>query len=121
MHGPLCARRPVLPLCSPARSAGDSPHPNATFSPQIGSPVRKFSTGREAALAALAAARAGEAPLVSPPAEAAPVAAPRPEPVKYASGREAALAALAAMQASAIRAPSEHPSWIPSECRMIAI
>jgi len=83
-HGPLCSRRelPRAPPPSPAQKA-------APPSPAQSSPARKFLSGREAALAALAAARAGEAPLVSPP----------PEPVKYSSGREAALAALAAMQA----------------------
>ena len=83
-HGPLCSRRelPRAPPPSPAQKA-------APPSPAQSSPARKFLSGREAALAALAAARAGEAPLVSPP----------PEPVKFASGREAALAALAAMQA----------------------
>ncbi len=68
-----------------------------------GSPVRKFASGREAAAAALAAARAGAAPLVSPPGSEVWLL-----PVKYSSGVDAAHAALAAAQAR--RESGESPS-----------
>ena len=54
------------------------------------SPIQKFASGREAAAAALAAARAGNSPLVSPPGSEVTLM-----PIKFSSGREAALAALA--------------------------
>ena len=50
----------------------------------VASPVKKYASGREAALAALAAAQAGEAPLASPGrpavAETAPSRAPETAP-----------------------------------------
>ena len=52
--------------------------------------VRKYPSGKEAAMAALAAARAGEAPLIAPPMFFTE---------SYSSGKEAARAALAAAQA----------------------
>ena len=65
--------------------------------------VRKFKSGAEAAAAALAAARAGAAPLVSAPGSEVSLT-----PIKYKSGREAALAALA--EAQRRPAPGETPT-----------
>ena len=65
--------------------------------------VRKFKSGAEAAAAALAAARAGAAPLVSAPGSEVSLL-----PIKYKSGREAALAALA--EAQRRPAPGETPT-----------
>ena len=51
----------------------------------VGTEVRKFKSGAEAAAAALAAARSGAAPLVSAPGSEVSLL-----PIKYKSGREAA-------------------------------
>ena len=73
--------------------------------------VRKFKSGAEAAAAALAAARAGAAPLVSAPGSEVSLL-----PIKYKSGREAALAALAEAQ----RRRGETPTTAPAEAPVTA-
>jgi hypothetical protein len=74
------------PISEPAATSFNSPIQKFTS----GHVIQKFTSGREAAAAALAAARAGNSPLVSPPGSEVTLM-----PIKFSSGREAALAALA--------------------------